>query len=83
MALSRAIIFESHLMSKSDLLTIEEVKEAQSQGWGLHHVYDLNTRAWSVRILPTPMALIVVNLARANQPLAQKALRIIKEHHVI
>lgn len=66
-------------MSKSDLLTIEEAKEAAALGWGLHHVYDMNTRVWSVRILPTPMALVVVNLARANQPLAQKALRIIKE----
>lgn len=68
-------------MSKSDLFDVEETKAAAAQGWGIHHVYDLQTCAWSVRILPAPAAVHVVNLARANQPLAQKALRLIKASH--
>jgi hypothetical protein len=70
-------------MSKSNLFTVEEDKLAASQGWGLHHVYDLKSCAWSVRILPAHMAGLVLNLAKANQPLPLKALRLIKEHHVI
>lgn len=67
----------------SELLNPEETKDAADQGWGLHYVYDLKTCTWSVCILPAPMALTVVNWARADHALAQKALRIIKEHHVV
>lgn len=63
-----------------DLLTIEEDKEAAKQGWGIHHVYEMETDRWSIRILPVDMAGLVVNLARANHPLPLKALRLMSNY---
>jgi len=59
-----------------DLLTIDEDAEAMAQGWGLHHVYDLATSTWGIRILPVAMVGLVVNLAKANHPTPLKALRL-------
>lgn len=59
-----------------DLLTLTEDAEAAKQGWGLHHVYELEAQRWSIRILPAEAGPAVVNLARANHPLPLKALRL-------
>jgi hypothetical protein len=64
----------------NDLLTKEEDVVAAAQGWGLYHVYDLNTSAWHVSVLPSQAQQHVVNLAKANHPLPQKALRLINQH---
>lgn len=68
-----------------DLLTTDEDKLAASQGWGLHHVYDMNVSQWVIRVLPVAFqdplphaeaaGAYVVNLARQGQPVALKALR--------
>lgn len=63
-----------------DLLTIEEDKEAAKQGWGIHHVYEMETDRWSIRILPAERAPAVVGMARANQPLALKALGLMSNY---
>ena len=63
-----------------DLLTVEEDKEAAKQGWGLHHVYELEAQRWSIRILPAEAAPHVVNLARANHPLPLKALGLMSNY---
>lgn len=72
----------SNLMSKSNLLTVEEDAQAAAQGWGLHHVYDLATHKWGARVLPAQAAPHVMHLARANHALPLKAMKIIKEYHV-
>ena len=63
-----------------DLLTIEEDKLAAAQGWGLHHVYEMEARSWTIRILPAKAAGLVVNLARNNHPLPLKALRLMSNY---
>lgn len=70
-----------------DLLTIEEDIEAALFGWGVNYVYDLQSRRWTVQILPltflppTTNADIatsqVVGLARSGHLLAIKALRLV------
>ena len=70
-----------------DLMTTEEDKVAASQGWGLHHVYDLDTSAWVIKVLSQGLnpphnnsdgaGIHVVALARAGQPVAQKALKLL------
>ena len=68
-----------------DLLTIEEDKIAATQGWGVYRVYDLETDKWSARILGTgePNSEAATNHvianARMNNPLHQKALRLVME----
>ena len=62
------------------LLSPEEDKEAAKQGWGLYHVYELNEKTWTLRILPTEAAELVVNMARNNQTLAQKALGLLTNY---
>lgn len=68
-------------MSTADLLTVEETAQAAAQGWGLHHVYDLDTKLWRVMVLASPSAeagsQFVVAQAKAGSPLAQKALRLV------
>lgn len=59
-----------------DLLTTEEDKAAADMGWGLYHVYDEKFNQWVIRILPTDAAEKVVGMARANNPVAIKALRL-------
>lgn len=63
-----------------DLLTLEEDKLAAAQGWGLHHVYEMEARNWTIRILPTEAVPHVVNLARANHPLPLKALGLMTQY---
>ena len=63
-----------------DLLTTEEDQEAAKQGWGLHHVYEMEAKRWSIRILPAEAASHVVNLARANHPLPLKALGLMSNY---
>ena len=63
-----------------DLLTIEEDKIAAAQGWGLYHVYDMVVNQWVIRILPAEAATAVVALARNNQPLPLKALRLMTHY---
>ena len=75
-----AIIFRFHLMSNYELLTIEESTSALAQGWGIHHVHDLGTASWLVRILPPQARQHVVNLAKAGHPIPQKALRLINHY---
>lgn len=60
-----------------DLLSVEEDKAAAAQGWGIHHVYELEAQKWVVRVLPVEAAPVVVNLAKAGDRLALKALRIL------
>ena len=60
-----------------DLLTAEEDKTAAAQGWGLYHVYDMAVTQWVIRVLPAEASPNVVNLARAGDRLAVKALRIL------
>ena len=70
-----------------DLMTPDEDKAAASQGWGLHHVFDLDTSKWVIRVLSQGLSephnhsegasLHVVNLARQGQPVAQKALKLL------
>lgn len=60
-----------------DLLSAEEDKAAAAQGWGIHHVYELEAQKWVVRVLPVEAAPVVVNLAKAGDRLALKALRIL------
>jgi hypothetical protein len=64
----------------NDLLTIEEDKQAAAQGWGVHHVYDLDTKQWGIRILPAEAATQVVNMARAGQALSLKAIRLMTNY---
>ncbi len=64
-------------MSNSGLLTTEETTLAASQGWGVHHVYELEAQKWVIRILPSTTAQGIVNLARQGNPLATKALRLV------
>ena len=64
----------------NDLLTIEEDAEAAAQGWGLHHVYELELKQWVVRILPAEATPHVVTLARNNQVLPLKALRLMMNY---
>ena len=70
-------------MSKTELLTKTEVEAARTQGWGLHHVYDLRQKRWSVMVLAMPSAAAgsqyVVAQAQAGSSLAQKALRLVME----
>lgn len=61
----------------NDLLTPAESAEAAAQGWGIHHVFDLATSSWSIRILPTDKVTLVVNLARSANATALKALRLL------
>ncbi len=72
-------------MSKTELLTKEEDVQASSQGWSLGHVYDLNTKRWSVQVYGMPSCekagAFVVNQARMGSALAIKALRLIQESH--
>jgi len=63
-------------MSNFDLLTKEEALVAFAQGWSVHHVYELETQKWGIRILPSDAAAGVVNLARQGNALALKALRL-------
>lgn len=63
-----------------DLLTLAEDAEAAKQGWGLHHVYEMEVRQWVIRILPPEAAPHVVTLARANHPLPLKALRLMTNY---
>lgn len=63
-----------------DLLTFEEDKVAESQGWGLYHVYDMAVSQWVIRILPAPAAPHVVGRARTNDALALKALRLMTHY---
>ena len=64
----------------NDLLDAEEDKEAAKQGWGLHHVYELEEARWGIRILPAEATPHVVNLARQNHPLTLKALRLMTHY---
>lgn len=64
-------------MSNLGLLTKEEDALAASQGWGVHHIYELETQKWVIRILPSTVAQSIVNLARQGNPLATKALRLV------
>ena len=68
-------------MANLDLLTSLECSQAASQGWSLHHVYDLKTARWLVMILGSPSVddtcARVVQQARAGDPLAQKALSLV------
>ena len=65
----------------SDLLTIEEAKQAAAQGSSLEHVYDLSTARWRVMVLGFPSAEAVgqqvIALARMGNPIAQKALGLV------
>ena len=63
-----------------DLLTLEEDQIAAAQGWGLHHVYELELKQWVIRILPATAATHVVTLARNNQALPLKALRLMTHY---
>ena len=58
------------------LLSKEEDALAASQGWGLHHVYDMDVSQWVIRVLPAPVQTNVINAARQGNPLAIKALRL-------
>lgn len=68
-------------MSNAELLTILESAEAATQGWSLHHVYDLETSRWRVMVLGMPSAEVagqrVIAAARMGSPLAQKALSLV------
>lgn len=63
-----------------DLLTKEEDAIAAQQGWGLYHVYDMAVDQWVIRILPATATPHVVTLAKANQPLPLKALRLMTQY---
>lgn len=63
-----------------DLLSIEEDAIAAQQGWGLHHVYEMENRQWVIRILPAQATEAVINLARNNHPLPLKALRLMTHY---
>jgi hypothetical protein len=63
-----------------DLLTKDEDKVAADLGWGLYHVYDANVSQWIIRILPADAAEKVVGMARANNPVAIKALRLMTNY---
>ena len=63
-----------------DLLTAEEDRQAAAQGWGLHHVYEMEHRQWVIRILPAEATEGVINLARNNHPLPLKALRLMTHY---
>lgn len=60
-----------------DLLTIEEDKAAAAQGWGVYHIYDMAVDQWVIRVLPVGAQPNVVIQAKAGNPLAVKALRIL------
>ncbi len=60
-----------------DLLTVEEDKVAESQGWVLTHVYDMAVNQWVIRILPVAVVPQVVTLAKTGNVLALKALRVL------
>lgn len=70
-------------MSKYDLLTEPETEVARTQGWGLHHVFDLRQKHWRVMVLASPSAeagsRYVVAQAQAGSALALKALRLVME----
>lgn len=63
-----------------DLLTAEEDKLAAAQGWGLHHVYDMAVNQWVIRILPAAATDSVINLAKLNQPIPLKALKLMMHY---
>lgn len=63
-----------------DLLTKEEDTVAAAQGWGLYHVYDMAVNQWVIRVLPAEATNHVVNLAKQNQPLPLKALRLMMNY---
>lgn len=63
-----------------DLLTVEEDKVAESQGWVLTHVYDMAVNQWVIRILPVAVVPQVVGRARTNDALALKALRLMTHY---
>lgn len=63
-----------------DLLTVEEDKVAESQGWVLTHVYDMAVNQWVIRILPVAVVPHVVGRARTNDALALKALRLMTHY---
>lgn len=64
-------------MSNCDLLTKDERAIATKLGWDVHHVFDLETQKWCVRILPTTSLGGVIHLAKTGNPLATKALRLV------
>lgn len=64
-------------MSNCDLLTKDERAAAANLGWDVHHVYELETRKWGIRILPTTSLGHVINLAKLGNPLATKALKLV------
>lgn len=70
-------------MSKYELLDKSETEAARVQGWGLHHVFDLKQKRWSVMVLAMPSAAAgsnhVIQQAQAGSALAQKALRLVME----
>ena len=70
-------------MPKYELLSVSETEAARAQNWGLHHVYDLKQKRWSVMVLAMPSAVagssFVVEQAKAGSALAKKALRLVME----
>lgn len=72
----------------NDLLTIEESVEAARHGWTVEHVFDLKLDRWLIAVLPLNIglppfpnaedaALHVINDARNNSALCQKALQLV------
>lgn len=72
-------------MSKHDLLSPDEHRVAEAQGWSLSHVFDLATSKWSVMVLGLPNAEVagqaVVMRARTGDPVSTKALRLVMASH--
>lgn len=70
-------------MSKYELLDKSETEAARTQGWGLHHVFDLKQKRWSVMVLAMPSAVAgsnhVIQQAQMGSALAKKALRLVME----
>lgn len=59
------------------LLTIEEDAQAKALGWALELIYDLATQKWMVEVFPRVQAIKVIELARANHPVAVKTLKLV------
>lgn len=70
-------------MPKYALLSPEEAQTAEAQGWGLHHVYDLQRQRWSVMVLGMPSAANAtrnaITRANAGDKIALKAMQLISK----
>jgi hypothetical protein len=75
----------------NDLLTPCENQEAARQGWGIFNLYDATRSAWIVWPMPVRLkdgervsdtVSKVVALAKMNNELAIKALRLMTQHNM-